>query len=219
MMLSQNQRTPDLSITLIEINKRGDMIGYLQGTLKHKGAELLIINVGGVGYELTCPLTTIERLPAEGEPCELTIKTYVREDQITLFGFSSLEERRLFEALTSVSGIGPRLAVSCLSGLDADQLKEAIITGNIKRISSIPGIGKKTAERMVLELRAKFEKSFALSQAEPSLAGHLSDLQSALINLGYKAKDVDAYLQEVKDEAGAMSFEELLKGALARFAF
>jgi holliday junction DNA helicase RuvA len=195
------------------------MIGYLNGTLKHKGAELLILDVQGVGYELTCPLTTIERLPAEGERCELTVKTYVREDQITLFGFSSFEERRLFESLTSVSGIGPRLAVSCLSGLDADKLKEAIITGNIKRISSIPGIGKKTAERMVLELRAKFEKSFALSAAQPSLGGHLSDLRSALLNLGYKSKDVDAYLDEVKAEAGELTFEELLKGALAKFAF
>jgi Holliday junction DNA helicase RuvA len=195
------------------------MIGYLRGTLKYKGAELLVLDVNGVGYELTCPLTTIDKLPSEGEACELTVKTYVREDQITLFGFSSLEERRLFESLTSVSGIGPRLAVACLSGMDAEALKDAVITGNVKRISTIPGIGKKTAERMVLELRAKFEKSFSLSVAQPSLSGHLSDLRSALLNLGYKATEVDRYLHEVKGEAGEMSFEELLQGALRRFTF
>jgi len=195
------------------------MIGYLRGTLKYKGAELLVLDVNGVGYELTCPLTTIDKLPSEGEPCELTVKTHVREDQITLFGFSSLEERRLFESLTSVSGIGPRLAVACLSGMDAEALKDAVITGNVKRISTIPGIGKKTAERMVLELRAKFEKSFSLSVAQPSLSGHLSDLRSALLNLGYKATEVDRYLHEVKGEAGEMSFEELLQGALRRFTF
>jgi len=195
------------------------MIGYLRGILRHKGAELLIIDVAGVGYELTCPLTTIDRLPAEGEECELTVKTHVREDQITLFGFSSLEERRLFESLTTVSGIGPRLGVACLSGMDAAQLKEAIITGNTKRIATIPGIGKKTAERMVLELRVKFEKSFALSAAQPSLSGQLSDLRSALINLGYKAAAVDKHLDEIKDSAAEMSFEELLQGALRRFAF
>lgn len=126
------------------------MIGQLSGRLAIKSAEFIIVDVGGVGYELTCPLTVIERLPAEGASCTLTIKTYVREDQITLFGFSSFEERRLFEHLTSVSGIGPRLAVACLSGMDADRIKEAIITGNTKRISTIPGIGKKTAERMGL---------------------------------------------------------------------
>lgn len=195
------------------------MIGYLRGILKNKGAELLMIDVNGVGYELTCPLTTIDRLPAEGEMCELTVKTYVREDQITLFGFSSFEERRLFESLTSVSGIGPRLAVACLSGMDAQELKEAVITGNTKRISSIPGIGKKTAERMVLELRIKFEKSFSLSLAQPSLSGHLSDLRSALLNLGYKATEVDQYLNDIKEQAGNMSFEELLQGALRRFSF
>ena len=195
------------------------MIGFLRGTLQYKGAELLVLDVQGVGYELTCPLTTIDKLPSEGEPCELTVKTYVREDQITLFGFSSLEERRLFESLTTVSGIGPRLAVACLSGMDAEALKDAVITGNVKRISTIPGIGKKTAERMVLELRVKFEKSFSLSVAQPSLSGHLSDLRSALLNLGYKATAVDQYLHEIKEQAGEMSFEELLQGALRRFTF
>ncbi|MBM4291498.1 MAG: Holliday junction branch migration protein RuvA [Deltaproteobacteria bacterium] len=195
------------------------MIGQLRGTLSHKGAERLIIDVGGVGYELTCPLTTLERLPAAGEQCVVSVKTYVREDQITLFGFSSLEERRLFEALTTVSGIGPRLAVACLSGLDAEALKVAIITGDARRISSVPGIGRKTADRMILELRAKLEKHFPLEAARPEAASQLSDLQSALLNLGYKPKDVDDYLSEVRPRAAELTFEELLKGALARFAF
>jgi Holliday junction DNA helicase RuvA len=195
------------------------MIGQLRGTLSHKSAELLIIEVGGVGYELTCPLTTLEKLPAVGEGCTLSVKTYVREDQITLFGFSSFEERRLFEALTTVSGIGPRLAIACLSGLDAEALKVAIITGDVKRISSIPGIGRKTADRMILELRAKFEKHFPLEAAQPQAVTQLNDLQSALLNLGYKSKEVEEYINEIRPRAPEMTFEELLKGALARFAF
>ena len=195
------------------------MIGQLTGTLALKSAEFIIIDAGGVGYELTCPLTVIEKLPLEGERCTVAVKTYVREDQITLFGFSSFQERRLFEHLTSVSGIGPRLAVACLSGMEADQLKEAVITSNIKRISSVPGIGKKTAERMVLELRAKFEKSFAFTEAQPDGDPVLSDLKSALSNLGYKSKEIQIYLDEVKDNAKEMTFEDLLKGALSRFTF
>ena len=195
------------------------MIGQLCGILSVKSAEMIILDVGGVGYELTCPLTTIERLPAEGEKCTLTVKTHVREDQITLFGFSSLGERRLFEHLTSVSGIGPRLAVACLSGMDSEQIKGAIITGNVKQLSSIPGIGKKTAERMILELRVKFEKAFSLTEAQPQSGPILNDLQSALLNLGYKQREIQKYLDDVKDKAADMSFEELLKGALSHFTF
>ena len=103
--------------------------------------------------------------------------------------------------------------------MDAAGLTESIVTGNIKRIATTPGIGKKTAERMVLELRAKFEKSFALTTAQPSLSEHLSDLRSALLNLGYKATEVDQHLNEIKDQAGELSFEELLQGALRRFTF
>ena len=195
------------------------MIAQLNGILALKSAEKIVIDVQGVGYEITCPLTIIERLPTQGESCQLVIKTYVREDQITLFGFSSFEERRLFEMLTSVSGIGPRLGIACLSGMDATGLKESIITGNIKRLSSIPGIGKKTAERMVLELRVKFEKSFVIDQVKPDQIPLIEDLTSALLNLGYKQKEIDQYLEGLGDEAAQCTFEDLLKGALSAFTF
>ena len=195
------------------------MIAQLSGILALKSAEKIVIDVQGVGYEITCPLTIIERLPTQGESCQLVIKTYVREDQITLFGFSSFEERRLFEMLTSVSGIGPRLGIACLSGMDATGLKESIITGNIKRLSSIPGIGKKTAERMVLELRVKFEKSFVIDQVKPDQIPLIEDLTSALLNLGYKQKEIDQYLEGLGDEAAQCTFEDLLKGALSAFTF
>ena len=195
------------------------MIAQLKGILSLKSAERIVIDVHGVGYEMTCPLTVIERLPAQGDECTLVIKTYVREDQITLFGFSSFEERRLFEMLTSVSGIGPRLGIACLSGMDSSGLKEAIVTGNIKRISSIPGIGKKTAERMVLELRVKFEKSFVLDQVKPDQVPLIEDLTSALLNLGYKQKEIDRYIESRGDEIAQCSFEDLLKGALSAFTF
>jgi holliday junction DNA helicase RuvA len=195
------------------------MIGHIAGKLLVKGAEFIIVEAQGIGYELTCPLTVLERLPLEGEMCTLAVKTHVREDQITLFGFSSFDERRLFGHLTSVSGIGPRLAVACLSGMNADHMKAAIMDGNTKKLSSIPGIGKKTAERMVLELRSKFEKAYVLQAAQPQSSSILNDLQSALINLGYKSKEIQKYVDTIKDQANTMTFEELLKGALSHFTF
>ena len=195
------------------------MIGHITGKLILKGAEFIIVEAQGIGYEMICPLTVLEKLPIEGENCSLAVKTHVREDQITLFGFTNFEERRLFEHLTSVSGIGPRLAVACLSGMNSDHIKEAIIDGNIKRLSSIPGIGKKTAERMILELRSKFEKAYVLEAAQPQSSMILNDLQSALLNLGYKSKEIQKYVESIKDKANEMSFEELLRGALSHFAF
>ena len=121
--------------------------------------------------------------------------------------------------LTSVSGIGPRLGIACLSGMDAMGLKESIVTGNIKRLSSIPGIGKKTAERMVLELRVKFEKSFVIDQVKPDQIPLIEDLTSALLNLGYKQKEIDQYIKGLGDEVAQCTFEDLLKGALSAFTF
>ena len=194
------------------------MIGRLVGVLVEKSAEGILVDVGGVGYELTCPLTVIEGLPDRDEACALCVQTYVREDQITLFGFNTREERSLFRALTSVSGIGPRLAIACLSGLDAAALQQAILRGDVKRLSTIPGIGKRSAERLILELRPRFEKLSALREATPN-AAHLQDLESALLNLGYKKKEIDAFLGELGARAESMSFEALLKEALHRFTF
>ena len=194
------------------------MIGRLTGNLIEKSAESVLLDVNGVGYELTCPLTVIEQLPSLNERCSLCVQTRVREDRITLFGFQSSEERGLFRALTSVSGIGPRLAIACMSGLDAEALQRAIITGDTKRLSSVPGIGKRSAERIILELRPRFEKLSVLREANPN-AEQLQDLESALVNLGYKKKDIDQFISELGARAEDLSFEELLREALHRFTF
>lgn len=195
------------------------MIGFLRGEIALRSAELIILDVQGVGYELTCPLTTIEQLPSEGENCSVFVKTHVREDQITLFGFTSLNQRKLFEHLTSVSGVGPRLALACLSGIREEELVKAVVNGEVKRLSSVPGIGKRTAERIILELRPKFEKSYPLNGATLDATPQLDDLRSALNNLNYPNKQVEEYISEIRDQAVEMSFDDLLRGAITKFAF
>ena len=195
------------------------MIGFLRGQIHLRSAELVLLDVQGVGYELTCPLTTIEQMPPEGEECSIFVKTHVREDQITLFGFSSLNQRKLFEHLTSVSGVGPRLALACLSGMREEELVKAVVNGEAKRLSSVPGIGKRTAERIILDLRPKFEKSYPLSEATPNATPLLDDLRSALNNLNYPSKQVEEYITEVREQAADMSFDDLLRGAISKFAF
>ena len=195
------------------------MIGYLKGQIAVRKAELVILNVNGVGYELSCPLTTVEKLPVAGENAEVFVKTHVREDQITLFGFSSLDQRKLFDYLTSVSGIGPRLALACLSGMAEKDLVGAVINGEAKRLSTVPGIGKRTAERIILDLRPKFEKAYPLSEAIADASPVLEDLKSALLNLNYPTAQVNDYLEDMKEEAKKLSFDELLRAAIARFTF
>ena len=195
------------------------MIGMLRGLVCVRSAEVIMVDVSGVGYELTCPLTTVEQLPDVGCECTLFVRTRIRDDQITLFGFSTLSQRRLFEHLTSVSGVGPRLALACLSGMSEDALIRSIINSEAKRLSSVPGIGKRTAERIILDLRPKFEKSYPFEEATPDSTPLLDDLRSALINLGYPSASVNAYLEEVKPHAGELGFDELLRGALSKFAF
>ena len=195
------------------------MIGYLCGTVLLRNAGLVILDVQGVGYELTCPLTTVEQLNPEGEKAEIFVKTYVREDQITLFGFSNLGQRKLFEHLTSVSGIGPRLALACLSGIGEQDLVKAVVNGEAKKLSSVPGIGKRTAERLILDLRPKFEKSYPLSEATPDASPILDDLRSALLNLNYPIKSVNEYIDEMRPQAEQLSFDELLRSAISHFTF
>ncbi len=192
------------------------MIGRLRGTLADKGADGALIDVGGVGYVVNCPLTALDQLPSVGSECTLSIHTHVREDQITLFGFNSVEQRRLFRLLIAVSGIGPKLGLACLSGMDADGLRQAIGESDIKRLSSIPGIGKRTAERLVLELREKVGVGPGLGGTPKSRA--IDDLESALGNLGYKTKEVDKLLAALGPEAHEMPFDGLLREALRRLA-
>ena len=195
------------------------MIGRLRGILALKSVESVLIDIQGVGYEVRCPLSVIDRLPRKSEPCTLSIHTHVREDQITLFGFIDSDQRALFRQLTTVSGIGPKLALACLGGLDSAALQRAIIDEDIKRLVGIPGIGKRTAERLVLELRDKLRKTVPITSGPaPITSSHLDDLSSALCNLGYKPKVVDTLLDGLREDAKDMDFEALLREALKRLS-
>lgn len=189
------------------------MIGRLEGLVLDKSAEGVLLGVGGVGYEVQCPLTVIDRLPRKGAECALSIHTHVREDQISLFGFSTADERRLFRQLIGVSGIGPRTALACLSGMDAETLIGAIANADAKALSRTPGIGKRTAERIILELKDKVGGVPGRPSAD---SGLLTDLESALTNLGYSSRDVDKLLASLGEKAATMDFESLLREALKR---
>lgn len=189
------------------------MIGRLEGLVLDKSAEGVLVGVGGVGYEVLCPLTVIDRLPRKGATCTLSIHTHVREDQITLFGFADEAERRLFRQLIGVAGIGPRLALACLSGLDAEALAVAIANEDVKKLSSVPGIGKRTAERLIVELKGKVG---VLPGRPPTRTHHLDDLESALRNLGYKPREIEQLITDLGEDAARLDFESLLREALKR---
>lgn len=195
------------------------MIALVRGTLAYKSIDHVIIDVGGVGYRLFIPLSTFYSLPETGE-ISLFTHTHVREDSLLLYGFLSLEEKNLFVILIGISGIGPKLAVNILSHIPAGDLKRAIASGDIKRLSGLPGIGKKTAERLVLELKDKVgpiaghAASSGSSPAAGTATGDLiSDVISALVNLGYKENQARKVLENM-ELAPDLSMEEALKGAL-----
>lgn len=193
------------------------MIALLRGTLAYKSSDHVIIDVGGVGYRLFIPLSTFYSLPETGD-VSLFTHTHVREDALLLYGFLSMEEKELFAILISISGIGPKLAVNILSHIPANDLKRAIATGDIKRLSSLPGIGKKTAERLVLELKDKVGPIHDLPETDDAKAnnstGDISnDVISALINLGYKENQARKVLESMELAPG-LTMEEALKGAL-----
>lgn len=191
------------------------MIGRLRGIILDKGPEGVLLDVNGVGYEVACPLTVIDQLPPRDSEATLVIHTHVREDQLSLLGFATREERALYRLLVGVSGVGPRLAMACLSGLDSEMLITALVDENVKVLVGIPGIGKRTAERLILELKDKVHKSRS-SAPTPAAAPALNDLESALKNLGYKAKSVDTLIEGLRAQAANMTFEQLLREALRR---
>jgi Holliday junction DNA helicase RuvA len=167
------------------------MIALLTGRIAHKSPEFIILDVNGVGYQVQIPFSTYYELPEEGKTVSLSIYTHVREDAITLFGFRTTVEKQFFKLLISVSGIGPKMAKDILSNIQPNELAYAIIHGDLARLSTIPGIGKKTAERMVLELK---EKALKIDVGAPPKgddytsvsSGITDDVASALVNLGYK---------------------------------
>jgi len=195
------------------------MIALVRGTLAYKSIDHVIIDVGGVGYRLSIPLSTFYSLPETGEVTLFT-HTHVREDALLLYGFLSIEEKELFIILIGISGVGPKLAVNILSHIPTGDLKRAIAAGDIKRLSGLPGIGKKTAERLVLELKDKVgpidqlpASSDATSVAGLTAGALINDVISALVNLGYKENMVRKVLENM-ELAPDLTMEEVLKGAL-----
>ncbi|HXG83373.1 MAG TPA: Holliday junction branch migration protein RuvA [Pyrinomonadaceae bacterium] len=202
------------------------MIAFLSGKLLEKEANLIIVDVGGVGYEVVIPLSTFYDLGEIGEDVSLRVFTYVREDALQLFGFKTVRERELFLLLISVSGIGPKSAITALSGMSADEIIGAIRQNNLARLNSIPGVGKKTAERIVIELRDKIAKLSAVSSEEmksegiPQLSGDdvFDDAISALVNLGYQRNAAEKALQQAMKEGTEMSVQKLLRRSLQLLA-
>jgi holliday junction DNA helicase RuvA len=194
------------------------MIGYLQGVVLRKSPEKVLLDVQGVGYEVYVPVSTylaIERL-ADGEPARLHIHTHVREDALALYGFATEREKELFEKLIAVGGIGPRLARVILSGMPPDDLLAALAAGDTLRLASIPGVGKKTAERMVLELREKVQ---TLAAELPAREAPVDDeLVSALVNLGYKQSQAERAVVQARRDEPEGEFPELLRASLKRLS-
>ncbi len=187
------------------------MIGALRGTLYEKTPDYVIVDVGGVGYQVYLPLPAYYEIGERGAEVRLRIYTHVRDDVLQLFGFKDLPQQRLFEHLISVAGIGPKLAITILSGMEVDVLTAAIAEADIARLSTIPGVGKKTAERMALELKDKV-KDLAPAGSAAGPRGVRQDVLSALENLGYRLRDAERALEKVQDPADG--FEQLLKQTL-----
>jgi len=196
------------------------MIAHLSGKLRHKSPENIIVDVGGVGYEVHVPLSTFYSLPEEGAVLDLLIYTHVKEDALKLFGFLALNEKELFTKLLGVSGVGPKLALNILSGMETEALINAIKSGDAARMHTIPGVGKKTAERLILELRDKIkysgEKANGSTEIQYVKGDLFDDARSALINLGYKANDAEKSIDRLRSagDEKEWSVETLLKKAL-----
>ena len=194
------------------------MIALLTGIIAHKGPDTVILDVGGVGYRVQIPFSTYFELPDEGGKATLHIHTNVKEDAIHLYGFRSAIEKSFFQLLLTVSGVGPKLARDILSNCQVQDLASALARGDITRLSSIPGIGKKTAERLILELKDKVSKldiSVAHKAGGASIAssGVRDDVASALVNLGYKDAQVHKVLNDLQTADDA-AMETVLKLAL-----
>ena len=192
------------------------MIAHLRGKLISKHPNQAVVEAGGVGYEVNISIPTFSALPSLEVEVALFIHTHVREDALSLFGFLRSEEKQLFEKLISVSGIGPRLAITILSGMPADAMVAAIKGNNVATLTRIPGIGKKTAERMVLELRDKLE-TFGVPAAAAAASPVEEDVISALVNLGYQRPLPEKALARLGNIAGE-SFDNLFRKALAVLA-
>ena len=197
------------------------MIGALRGTVASKTPGVVLVDVGGVVYEVAVSLQSFARLPAEGERVWLDVVTHLREDALVLFGFLDRDEKELFGWLRTVSGVGPRLALNMLSGMPARDLRGALAAGDVGRLCRVPGIGKKTAERLVLELRERSREaesqgaSAAVDGAAAAVDSRDAEAVSALVNLGYKRGEAERVLAGVAPD---VRLEDAIREALRRFA-
>ena len=192
------------------------MIAHLRGRLLTKHPNQVVIETGGVGYEVNISVPTFSELPASGSEVALLIHTHVREDLIALYGFLHPAEKQLFEKLMTVSGIGAKLAITILSGMAADEMAGAIRGNDVARLTRIPGIGKKTAERMVLELRDKLPAMVGTpATAVPVMNATEEDVLSALVNLGYQRPAAEKILTTVVKNGKSSSFDAMFREALA----
>ncbi len=194
------------------------MIDFVSGILIEKNPAYAVIQCGGIGFEILIPLSSYDALPDTGSEVKLHSLLVLREDALTLYGFAKLAERKMFQQLIQVSGIGPKLALTALSGLPLNDLQIAITQGDVKRLSSISGIGKKMAERMVVELRDKLEiTALGTGSLEAALPGPTRDAILALVALGYKQQEASKLLEKVRQSSGTMpqSVEELVRLALS----
>ncbi len=196
------------------------MIAFLRGRLLEKHPNQIIVETGGVGYDVVIPISTFSALPDAGSEVQLRIHTHVREDALSLFGFLTTDEKAIFEKLISVSGIGPKLAITVLSGLATTDLVSAIRNGQVDHLVRIPGVGKKTAERIILELKDKLEGVAAAAAAavaqtpSPKLSSLDQDVLSALLNLGCKSPAAEAAVRQAKIAGAPDEFEPLFRKAL-----
>jgi holliday junction DNA helicase RuvA len=192
------------------------MIAHLRGKVIARRPNQAIVEVGGVGYDVAISVPTFSELPQLGSEVSLHIHTHVREDQIALYGFLRPEEKLLFEKLLTVSGIGPKLAITILSGMPADEMVNSIRSNDVARLTKIPGIGKKTAERMVLELRDKLPAAGnEIAVVMPSFSAVQEDVLSALVNLGYQRPAAEKAMGTIEKNG---SFEAMFRTALAALA-
>ena len=205
------------------------MIAHLSGTLLSKQATSVIVDVSGVGYEVTIPLSTFYDLEDLGSTVSLRIYTHVREDALQLFGFKTARERELFLKIISVTGIGPKLGITLLSGMSADEMIASIRTNNLARLTLIPGVGRKTAERLIMELREKVAdlSSAQLEEelgAKPDVSAESTedtvraDALSALLNLGYQRSGAEKAIDAALSEGGDITVESVLRRSLKKLA-
>jgi len=199
------------------------MIATLRGKLAEKSLDSVVVDVGGVGYWVQMSMQALSQLPTEGNDVRLRCYTHVREDALSLFGFVDSAEKEAFESLIGVSGVGPKLALTILSGLPVAELIRAVAEGNHPRLQAIPGVGKKTAERLVVELRDRFSKLNLLQSAAGAEPGTPTqgrqDIVEALVALGYRRNQAERAVAQVAEEKGDISdAESLLKLALAAMA-